>query len=579
MTRRGLALSLLLLAPSSVSAQNARAYREASYRTTISSCKHGQAKTSTGVGVLVLFNDEATRSRTPLARNAADVVRPPISIGRSDAGTSLQNVVPAMLTKATVDDLLGDSNVAGIEADCIVLLEPEKTTDSGTRIDRVTWGLDRVDQRDLPLNSVYDFGAMDGAAARVYILDTGVRTDHSDFGGRAIAGWSWGDHCSGYTGCRGVTWVENGVITEATKTCHYHGTHCASTAGGTQWGVAKGTTIITVQVLSCEGSGLLSGVLAGIQWAVDDAAMHPGAKSVISMSLGGGYSSAENRAVKAAHDAGVLVVVAAGNDNEDACGYSPASATEAITVGSTASSDMKSYFSNWGSCVDIRATHSTQRSQCFDPVPSAPLRSRCTVRGATGRHPGARLGDHRRLDDDHHLDEDDLGNLDGLPARRRRRGPRPLQEPELVARAGRRRSHHAPTTECAHRSHWSAFRTLHSAPRQTPPHCARAAQVTDYIKCLGTEGKISNLPSGTVNKLLYTGKVVDEVGGDCKFAPFPPASPSPPPRPPPVAGVCRNTCTPYIRDGDCDDGGPGAEWALCAIGTDTCRNQALCARP
>jgi subtilisin family serine protease len=119
--------------------------------------------------------------------------------------------------------------------------------------------------------------------------------------------------------------------------------------------VAKGVTIIAVQVLSCQGSGSGAGVIAGIEWAVQDAARHPTERSIISMSLGGGFSSVENAAVKAAHDQNVLVVAAAGNDDSNACNYSPASAPEAITVGSTTSGDDKSGFSNHGSCVDIHA--------------------------------------------------------------------------------------------------------------------------------------------------------------------------------------------------------------------------------
>ena len=130
-----------------------------------------------------------------------------------------------------------------------------------------------------------------------------------------------------------------GVVTPglAASGCNGHGTHCASTVGGTAYGVAKDVTLVTVQVLSCAGSGSTTGVIAGIEWAVDDAAAHPEMMAVISMSIGGGFSTAENLAIKAAHEANVLVVVAAGNDNSDACQSSPASAPEAVTVGSTTS--------------------------------------------------------------------------------------------------------------------------------------------------------------------------------------------------------------------------------------------------
>ena len=135
------------------------------------------------------------------------------------------------------------------------------TTDSGTRIDRVTWGLDRVDQRDLPLNNVYDYGAMDGAAARVYILDTGVRISHVDFGGRAVSGYSVGCPTAGASSC-GSEWLFGGVITEATSSCEAHGTHCASTAAGSDKrnasGVAKaGTAFSTATIVPARTYGLL----------------------------------------------------------------------------------------------------------------------------------------------------------------------------------------------------------------------------------------------------------------------------------------------------------------------------------
>lgn len=182
------------------------------------------------------------------------------------------------------------------------------------------------------------------------MLDTGIRISHQDFGGRAVPGWSSG--CSNPNSCSSG-YVHQGVITSSS--CSGHGTHCASTVGGTTYGVAKRTTLVAVQVLSCSGSGSNSGVVAGIEWAVNDAtANHPNSPSVISMSLGGGRNTAVNSAVAAAHDAGVVVVAAAGNDNGNACSKSPASAPEAITVGSTTSSDSKSSFSNHGMSAPIQ---------------------------------------------------------------------------------------------------------------------------------------------------------------------------------------------------------------------------------
>ena len=171
------------------------------------------------------------------------------------------------------------------------------------------------------------------------MLDTGIRTSHVDFGGRAVKGWSAG--CQG--GSCEMGWLPDGVI-DGTIGCNGHGTHCSSTIGGTTYGVSKSVELVAVQVLDCWGSGSEAGVLGGIQWAVDQARAG-GRPAIISMSLGGDKWPAGNRAVDAAHDAGVVVVVAAGNDDADACDYSPASAVKAITVGATTSSDSRSDFS------------------------------------------------------------------------------------------------------------------------------------------------------------------------------------------------------------------------------------------
>lgn len=187
------------------------------------------------------------------------------------------------------------------------------------------------------------------------MIDNGVRIDHEEFtlgGNRAVPGWSVGCHSADVGAC-GDEWLYEGVITPAKATlCGGHGTHCASTAAGYQYGIAKGAEIVPVQVLSCAaGEGTSAGLIAGMEWAVQDAADHPDQHAVLSISIGGSRSIIENRAVKAATDAGVVVVVAAGNENVDACHTSPASAAEALTVGSTDSSDAMSHFSNHGECA------------------------------------------------------------------------------------------------------------------------------------------------------------------------------------------------------------------------------------
>jgi subtilisin family serine protease len=205
-----------------------------------------------------------------------------------------------------------------------------------------TWGLDRSDQRALPLSSTFTYGAT-GAGVRAYILDTGIRYDHVDFGGRAVPGFdAIGDGRNG-------------------NDCDGHGTHVAGTVGGTRWGIAKGATLVAVRVLNCSGSGTTSGVIAGVDW-VRANHIKP---AVANMSLGGGASTALDNAVANAIAAGVTFAVAAGNSNANACNFSPARAASAITVGSTTSTDARSSFSNFGSCLDLFAPGSSITSAWF----------------------------------------------------------------------------------------------------------------------------------------------------------------------------------------------------------------------
>lgn len=200
-----------------------------------------------------------------------------------------------------------------------------------------TWGLDRIDQRDLPLSTTYVFNAR-GTGVSAYIIDTGIRTTHSEFGGRASVGTD------------AVGDGQNG------NDCHGHGTHVAGTVGGTTWGVAKDVRLFAVRVLDCGGSGSWSGVIAGIDWVT---ANHL-SPAVANMSLGGGFSAAVNMAVTNSINSGVTYAIAAGNGDIfgnplDACNQSPASTPAAITVGATTSTDTEASWSNYGTCVDIYA--------------------------------------------------------------------------------------------------------------------------------------------------------------------------------------------------------------------------------
>lgn len=233
------------------------------------------------------------------------------------------------LPAQAVEALRRNPNVAYIEQDQEVRIVATQTN--------ATWGLDRIDQRDRPLNGTYVYNRT-GAGVNAYIIDTGIRTSHTDFGGRASNVF---DAFGG-----------NG------QDCNGHGTHVAGTVGGTTWGVAKAVRLYGVRVLNCQGNGSVSGVIAGVDWVTSNHQK----PAVANMSLGGGISTALDNAVRNSIAAGVTYVIAAGNESVNACNVSPARVGEALTVGSTTSSDTRSSFSNYGSCLDLFAPGSSIRS-------------------------------------------------------------------------------------------------------------------------------------------------------------------------------------------------------------------------
>ncbi|AGK06276.1 peptidase S8 and S53 subtilisin kexin sedolisin [Meiothermus ruber DSM 1279] len=234
----------------------------------------------------------------------------------------------ARLSPENLAALRQDPRVAYIEADQVMSISATQTG--------ATWGLDRIDQRTLPLSGTFTYSNT-GSGVNAYIIDTGIRVSHSEFGGRATAVFdAIGDGQNG-------------------NDCNGHGTHVAGTVGGTVYGVAKSVRLYAVRVLNCSGSGSNSGVIAGVDW-VRQNARRP---AVANMSLGGGVSSALDTAVSNAINAGITFVLAAGNSNRDACQFSPARVAAGITVGATTSSDTRASYSNYGSCLDLFAPGSS----------------------------------------------------------------------------------------------------------------------------------------------------------------------------------------------------------------------------
>jgi subtilisin family serine protease len=240
----------------------------------------------------------------------------------------------ANFTPAAIAALAKNPQIARIEADAVV---------SGSGVQpSPTWGLDRIDQRGLPLDRSYVY-ATSGAGVSVYIIDSGIRTTHVEFGGRASGAF---------------TVVNDG---NGTNDCNGHGTHVAGTVGGATYGVAKAVTLYAVRVLDCAGTGTASGLIAAIDWVTANRRL----PAVANLSLATAKSSSVNAAIQASIDAGVVYAVAAGNNGADACNYSPSSAPEVLTVGASGNTDGVQGFSNVGPCVDLFAPGQAIRSAYY----------------------------------------------------------------------------------------------------------------------------------------------------------------------------------------------------------------------
>ncbi|ADY82021.1 putative alkaline serine protease [Acinetobacter pittii PHEA-2] len=233
--------------------------------------------------------------------------------------------LPDVAGTAFVEAMKKNPKVVSIENDTIMKIDA--TTQSNP-----DWGLDRIDQRNLPLDSAYSY-LQTGSGTTAYIVDTGILSTHQQFSGRVL---------SGYTA------ISDG---NGTSDCHGHGTHVAGTVGGSTYGVAKNVSLVPIRILGCDGSGASSNVIAGLDWILKN-----GKKpAVVNMSLGGEANTSLDSAVENLFNNGYVMVVAAGNSNTDACSSSPARVSKAITVAATDSTDTRASYSNYGSCVDIFA--------------------------------------------------------------------------------------------------------------------------------------------------------------------------------------------------------------------------------
>ncbi|MFI5985417.1 S8 family serine peptidase [Streptomyces sp. NPDC051555] len=245
---------------------------------------------------------------------------------------SALNGFAAPLTPLQLTIVRNSLGVKSVEQDAKVMSTPMPVSSTGTRSPSASWGLDRINQKELPLDN--DFSTEgNGAGVTAYVLDTGIDYAHEEFGGRAVFGYDAVDALAKGQDCNG------------------HGTHVAGTLGGKTYGVARKVNLVSVRVLGCNGAGEYSAMIAGLDWVAKNAKQ----PAVLNGSLGGDKSQALNDAANALSESGVLPVIAAGNSSVDACSISPASASKVLTVAASNQYDEETSFSNYGSCVSVYA--------------------------------------------------------------------------------------------------------------------------------------------------------------------------------------------------------------------------------